>query len=104
MQCPQEKQPVVVVSAVMRADGLPAFALNQAEVTAEERDNGIHYYLVEADLLQAGYEEPFVHFDEGEAPSFLHPAVRQHLSRSPAEPQPCLVAPTEECSCPASSK
>jgi len=96
MQLPQDKRPVAVVSACMRADGCPDFALNVAEVTAEERDNGIHYYLVEADLLQAGYEEPFVHFDSDEAPDFLHAAVRQYLGLPPAEPQPHLVAHSEE--------
>ena len=75
----QPKQPVVVVSACMRSDGTPDFALNVVEVTSDERDNGIHYYLAEADLVLAGFEEPFVHFSEGEGPDFLHRAVRQYL-------------------------
>jgi hypothetical protein len=29
-------------------------------------------------------EEPFVHFDEGESPDFLHAAVRQYLDLPPA--------------------
>jgi len=68
------------VTACMTRDGLPAFAINEVEVTQDQIDNGIHYYLAEADLLQAGYEEPFVHFSQDEAPSFLHPAVRQYLA------------------------
>jgi hypothetical protein len=56
------KRPVAVVSACMTCDGAPHFALNVVEVTEEESQNGIHYYLVEADLLQAGYDEPYVHF------------------------------------------
>ena len=74
-----DKDPITLVTACMRADGLPAFALTQVEVTPEEYDNGIHYYLAEADLLVQGYEEPFVHFDEREAPSFLHAAVKEQL-------------------------
>src|SRR5262249_23637424 len=69
-----------VVSAVMRADGCPDFAINHVEVTHEEAENGIHYYLVDAMLMEKCYEEPFVHFDEMEAPAFLHPAVKEYLS------------------------
>jgi hypothetical protein len=69
-----------VVSAVMRADGCPDFAINQVAVTYEEAENGIHYYLVDAMLMEAGFEEPFVHFDEMESPTFLHPAVKEYLS------------------------
>ena len=63
---------------------MPVFALTQVEVTPEEYDNGIHYFLAEADLLVRGYEEPFVHFDESEAPSFLHAAVKAQLSLAAA--------------------
>ena len=74
------KRPITVVTACMRADGTPDFALTEVEVTTEEAENGIHYYLVEADLLEAGYEEPFVHYDEDESPAFLFPAVKQYLA------------------------
>jgi hypothetical protein len=77
-------RPITIVSACMKPDGLPSFALNEVEVTQEQIDDGIHLYLVEAELLQNGYEEPFVHFDENEAPPFLHPAVRDYLVSSPA--------------------
>ena len=73
------KRAVTVVTACMRADGLPGFAVTRVEVTREEYEEGIHYYLAAADLLEAGYDEPFVHFDEGEAPPFLLPAVTEHL-------------------------
>jgi len=42
----------------MNADGTPDFALNHVEVTQDEAENGVHYYLVEAELFEAGYEEP----------------------------------------------
>jgi hypothetical protein len=77
-----DKRAIVIVTACMNRDGTPTFALNEVEATQAEIDNGIHYYLAEADLLQAGYEEPFVHFDETEGPAFLHPAVRRHLRLS----------------------
>jgi hypothetical protein len=89
MAQPNGKVPVTLVSACMRADGTPGFALTLVEVTQEEHENGVHYYLAEAELLQAGYEEPFVHFDENEAPPFLLPAVQQHLGReAPAAAPP----------------
>ncbi len=76
----ENKRPITVVSACMTAAGTPEFVLNQVEVTDEEIENGIHYYLVESLLLQASYEEPFVHFDENEAPAFLIPAVQGQLA------------------------
>ena len=69
----------------MNSNGSPGFAITEVEVTQEEEDNGVHYTLAEAHLLERGYEEPFVHFDEGEAPDFLHAAVRQFLGLSPGD-------------------
>jgi hypothetical protein len=67
----------------MRPDGTPTFAMNTVGVTAAELAEGFQYELAEVHLLKDGFEEPFVHFAEGEAPSFLHPAVRQFLRSSP---------------------
>jgi hypothetical protein len=80
-----QKRPITVVTACMCADGSPDFVLTQVEVTHAEAENGIHYYLVEAELLEAGYEEPFVHFDEDESPAFLLPAVREYLASGTRE-------------------
>ncbi len=93
-----EKRKIAIVSACMRRDGTPAFALNEVAVTADEQENGIHYYLAEAQLLEDGFEEPFVHFDENEAPAFLHAAVRQHLGVANHD-----LHPSEEAAWPASS-
>jgi hypothetical protein len=70
-----DKQPIAVVTACMRRDGTPTFAKTEVAVTDEEVENGVQFYLVEAELLEAGFEEPFVHFPENEAPVFLFPAV-----------------------------
>ncbi len=77
-----DKRTIAIVTACMQSDGQPTFALNEVEATQDEVLNGIHYYLVEAELLQAGYEEPFVHFDSDEAPPFLHAAVREYLEQT----------------------
>ena len=77
----QDKRPIAVVSACMTSNGSPTFALSEVEVTHDEALNGVHYDLADAELLKNGYEEPFNHFDEFEAPAFLHPAVRQHLAQ-----------------------
>jgi len=79
MQYWQGKRTVTVVTAHLRTDGIPDFTSTEVEVTHEEYENGVHYDLVEAQLGQSGYEEPLVHFDEFEAPSFLVPAVKAHL-------------------------
>lgn len=79
MRQTEDKRSVTIVSAVMRSDGFPDFALTQVEVTPVEYDNGVHYLLVDEALTQRGYEEPYVHFDELEAPSFLHPAIKRYL-------------------------
>jgi len=75
----QGKRPITVVTACVSADGTPDFALNTVEVTHDEYENGVHYDLVEDHLADAGYGEPLVHFDEFDAPAFLHPAVREYL-------------------------
>jgi hypothetical protein len=90
---------IAIVSACMKSDGTPAFALNEVTVTKEQAENGIHYYLAEAQLLLDGLQEPFVHFDEDEAPAFLHPAVRQHLGLAPH-----AITPPEAFACSVSSK
>ena len=89
------KQSIAIVTACMRADGAPDFAITEVEVTTEEIENGAHYYLAETELLRRGLEEPFVHFDATEGPAFLHPAVREYLStESPPvdEPTPYYLA------------
>jgi hypothetical protein len=84
MSRPEDKRSLTIVSAVMRRDGFPDFALTQVEVTPDEYDNGIHIYLAEADLLEAGFDEPFVHFPDCESPVFLLPAVREYLRSAKA--------------------
>lgn len=74
------KRTITVVTACMSADGTPDFSLNTVEVTHDEYENGVHYDLVEDQLADAGYEEPFVHFDDLDSPAFLHPAVEKYLS------------------------
>lgn len=78
------KNTVAIVTACMNANGTPTFVLNEVDASQEEIDNGIHYYLAEAQLMEEGYEEPYVHFDEHEAPRFLHPIVREYIN----EPNP----------------
>lgn len=72
-------QTVVLVTACMKRDGTPAFARTEVEVSEDQAENGIHYYLAEAELLQQGFEEPMVHFTLEEAPDFLFPAVERLL-------------------------
>lgn len=90
------KRTIPVVSACMNAEGTPDFALNHVEVTQDEAENGIHYYLAEAELFEKGYEEPFVHFDIDEAPDFLHPAVRQYLGLPIIDTEPITLVTTED--------
>lgn len=79
MQPWEGKRSIIVVSACMRSDGCPDFAFNEVEITFDEYENGLHYSLVGDCLGDAGYEDPCVHFDQFEAPAFLHAAVRQYL-------------------------
>ena len=92
----QGKRKITIVSACMNADGAPDFGLTQVEVTQEEAENGNHYDLAEAQLVENGYEEPMVHFDEDEAPAFLHAAVRRYLGISPADAAPSVIVHSEE--------
>jgi hypothetical protein len=86
-----DKRPIAVVTACMRSDGKPTFARTEVAVTEEEAENGVHYYLVEAELLEAGYEEPMVHFAADEAPDFLFGAVQQFLTVESTMLEPTLV-------------
>ena len=86
-----DKRTIAIVTACMRADGLSTFARTEVEVTDDEAENGIHYYLAEAQLLEQGFEEPMVHFAQDESPPFLFPAVEQYLSVESALPEPVLL-------------
>ena len=96
MSLGQGKRKITVVTACMNANGAPDFGLTEIEVTQQEAENGVHYDLAEAQLLDNGYEEPMVHYDEGEAPAFLHTAVRHYLGLSFADPAPTVIVPSEE--------
>ena len=84
MSTSSDQRPIAIVTACMTRAGLPTFARNEVAVSPEEAENGAHYYLAEAKLREDGYEEPYVHFAEGEGPAFLHDAVRLFLSLAPA--------------------
>src|SRR5580765_8047711 len=71
---------ISIVSACMRSDGTPTFARTEVDVTDDQAENGIQYYLADAELLEQGYEEPMVHFTLEEAPAFLFPAVEESLT------------------------
>jgi hypothetical protein len=96
LSTPPEKHAVAIVTACMTANGTPALALNTVAVTQEEEENGVHYCLAEANLTEAGYEEPFVHFDQQEAPAFLHPAVRRHLGLADDTDEPITPVIVED--------
>lgn len=91
-----DKHTTAIVSACMRVDGTPHLAITEVAVTQEEIENGIHYYLAEAELLDAGYEEPMVHFAQDESPAFLHPAVREYLELSATITNPITPSHSEK--------
>lgn len=71
---------IAIVTACMRPDGTPTFARTEVDVTDDQAENGIQYYLAEAELLEQGFDEPFVHFPQNDAPPFLFPAVEESLA------------------------
>jgi len=77
MSLGQGKRKITVVTACMNANGAPDFGFTEVEVTQEEAENGVHY-------------------DEGEAPAFLHTAVRHYLGLSFADAAPTVIVPSEE--------
>lgn len=81
------KRSITVITACMNANGAPDFASTEVEVSHEEYENGVHYDLVDDSLSDRGYDEPYTHFDEGEAPAFLIPAVREYLTSGHAAEQ-----------------
>jgi hypothetical protein len=93
----QGKRPIAVITACMSAAGLPDFALTEVETTQEEFDNGAHYDKVETRLSANGYDEPFVHFDEHEAPPFLLAAVKDYVHTRASAPNHIVTVTQEEC-------
>jgi hypothetical protein len=73
------KRTLTVVTACLNAGGTPDFAVTEVAVTHAEYANGVHCDLAEQRLVAAGYEEPFLHFDELDGREFLVPAVRLYL-------------------------
>jgi hypothetical protein len=73
------EQTLAVATSCLDAAGVPTFALTEVALTYDAYANGGHCDLVEARLAEAGYSEPFLHFDEVEAPPFLVPAVRAYF-------------------------
>jgi hypothetical protein len=71
---------ITVVTACRNGAGSPDFALTEVRVTPAEYADGVHYDRAEERLAAAGYEAPWVHFDDREAPRFLIPAVKQYLN------------------------
>jgi hypothetical protein len=90
------KFPIAVVSACMSSDGTPTFTLYEVQVSHDEHENGVHYSLVETYLADDGYEEPYVHFDEREAPPFLFSAVREYLGLPAENSQKANALSTED--------
>ena len=72
-----------VVSACINAAGRPDFALSTISVPSSGPNLDFSFDALEDDLRERGYECPFVHFDETEAPPFLIRAVRRYLLLSP---------------------
>lgn len=70
---------IAVVTACLNSNGTPAFTFTEVEVTNDQYANGLVVDLVTERLRAEGYEEPFVLFDDLEAPAFLHSGVRQYL-------------------------
>jgi hypothetical protein len=70
------KRSLAIVTACLNAAGAPDLTLTEVDVTYAEYADGVHCERVEEQLITAGYEEPFLHFDEGQPTRFLVPAVR----------------------------
>jgi hypothetical protein len=87
------KRSVTIASACMTAQGSPTFVLQDVQVTEEEYENGIHYAMAEDWLIDSGYEEPFVHFADAEAPAFLLEALKQQVAQTLSLADPITDVP-----------
>jgi hypothetical protein len=92
----QSKFPIAVVSACMSSDSTPTFTLYEVQVSHDDYANGVHYSRVETYLAADGFDEPYVHFDEREAPPFLLSAVREYLGLPAAKCQQANALLTED--------
>lgn len=62
---------VHIAVACRNASGMADMPIFTVTATAEEYDLGIHYEKAEAMAEDAGYEKPFVCFDDGEQGAIL---------------------------------
>ncbi|WP_073664165.1 MULTISPECIES: hypothetical protein [Pseudomonadota] len=65
-----------IAVACRNASGMPDLPIFTVTTTKEEYDLGIHYDKAEALADEAGYEGPFVCFDDTEHAAILAAAVR----------------------------
>ena len=98
------KKKLRVVTACLNASGMPDLTLHEVEVSYDEYTDGVSCDLVEERLREQGFDEPFLHFDEHDAPPFLVPAVQHYLSVSLPSGQKIHPHSPEDSACRVSLK
>src|SRR5208283_5437356 len=81
------KRQLTVFTSCMNRNGFPTFTRTQVEVTVAEYENGLHYELAAKRLLDAGFKEPFVHYDSLEA-GLLVAAITESVEAAMTLPDP----------------
>lgn len=72
-----EQKKVDVVTACCDADGEPVLVINTVLADENEIALGDHYDRAARLLRNRGYQQPFVHFDEEDGPTWLLEAMRK---------------------------
>ena len=90
----QGKRRLTIITACNRS-GFSTFARTEVEVTVEEYENGLHYDLAAKRLLDAGFKEPFVHYDSLEA-GLLVAAITESMAAAMTLPDPIAEDPVDE--------
>jgi hypothetical protein len=78
---PDSARDVVLIAACRNGDGNPDFAVVVVHCTQDSVRSGLHYDEAALLLEDAGYEEPFVFFDENNAPDWLKANVTRRIAR-----------------------
>jgi hypothetical protein len=72
---PHVDNPIRIIAACRNSDGGPDFAAVMVDCSPDAVRDGAHFELAAAKLEGLGYQEPYIFFDQSQAPKWLTAGV-----------------------------
>lgn len=73
------ENPVRIIAACRNSDGGPDFAVVTVDCSPGSVRDGAHFELAAARLDELGFQEPFIFFDQFQAPDWLKAGVQSSV-------------------------